>query len=210
MALVMSNDYAALVAGVDSALLLVGAVQTHSLIKLAIHQGNLSDERTDELVRGIGDRLRAGEDPTEDELATASEAFFGSWAAAKSYARPAAMSMVWFLASAVLVISLVGTILWGAIDHHGPWRPMALYTFLASVVGAVVLLLDVGLRVLWDTEPMLEERTDAADMDPTLRDEVFRRLREHRRAPRQAPPRTAPDAQRDGDAADSNIPPQVG
>lgn len=193
MALVMTEDYAALVVGVDIALLVVGTVQILGLLKAATADARKIVAREDAALRVISDRLQAGEEPTPEELEAAAE-----------LSRPRvllptfglmALSQLWAVLSTALLISVTVTVFWAAAEDHGPTPLLASYTAWVTAISAVFLVLEALAQSAHLAHTVLNDDSQRASMGPALYNEALAKLHEYRSTQRQLPTQPSRNAQ---------------
>ncbi|MFI9155513.1 hypothetical protein [Streptomyces sp. NPDC053367] len=191
----MTQEYAALVVGVDIALLVVGTVQILSLLKAAVADFKKLVAREDAALTVISDRLQAGDEPTRDELQAAVDQ-----SRPRQVLPPIGLSflgLLWALVSAALLLAIVVTVFWAADENPGPARLLATYTAWITAISATLLVLEAlvqSARLMNALEE--EEGTERAGMSPALYNAAVAKVEEYRHTQRQAVPVQAdPDPQ---------------
>ncbi|MFD8542528.1 hypothetical protein [Streptomyces sp. NPDC059649] len=186
----MTDNYAAIVMSVDAGLLVVGAVQAHGTINTVRERIRAVNQRHTAAVRVIADRLRAGEEPTHAELSRAHGlARKATGDLRRRFERPATVGLMWAIMSFWLVVSVIATLWWSAMEGHGqaPW--LAEGTWAATAAATIVLLAETVLRFWWAGEAatddleqqQLQRQGAAVDMDAELYHRVTQRLDEFAR-----------------------------
>ncbi|MFI9801944.1 hypothetical protein [Streptomyces sp. NPDC052302] len=191
MDLVMTEEYAALVVGVDIALLVVGTVQILGLLKAARADAEKVFARQDAAVRVISDRLQAGEEPTPEELEVAAE--LGRVRQILPTVGLLVLSHLWMVLSAALLFAVTATVFWAAIEGRGSAPLLASYTAWVTAASAVLLVVEALIQSVRLLKAEVEE---GGGLDPTLYNEALAKLDEYRSTQRQIGPiQAAPDSQ---------------
>ncbi|MFL4901768.1 hypothetical protein ACJ6WF_00920 [Streptomyces sp. MMS24-I2-30] len=189
----MTDEYAALVVGVDIALLVVGTVEILGLLKAASAGARTLVEREDAALRMISDRLQAGEEPTPEELEAAVEAScprlllptFGLMA----------LSLLWAAPSMALLISVTVTVFWAATEAHGRIPLLASYTAWVTLISAALLVLEALAKSARLAHTVLDDDSQRAVMGRALYDEALAKLNEHRSTQGRPPSQLARNAE---------------
>ncbi|WP_030797203.1 hypothetical protein [Streptomyces sp. NRRL S-337] len=193
MRFAMTDNYAALVMSVDAGLLVVGAVQSHGTVTTVRERIRAVNQRHAAAMRVIADRLRAGEEPTNAELHRAHDlSRKATGDLRRRFERPATVGLMWAIMSVWLVVSVVATLWWSAMEGHGraPW--LAEGTLAATALATLVLLAETILRFCWAGEAatddleqeQLQRQVAAVHMDAELPHRVRQRLDEFARGDR--------------------------
>ncbi|MFI9155670.1 hypothetical protein [Streptomyces sp. NPDC053367] len=183
----MTQEYAALVVGVDIALLVVGTVQFLGLLKAAVADFTKLVAREEAALRVISDRLQAGEEPTRDELQLAADQ-----TRPRQVLRPIgliALGLAWALMSTALLFGVVFTVFWSADEDEGPASLLATYTAFVTAISATLLVVEAlvqSMRLL--NTPWSEISPERAGMSPTLYNAAVATVEEYRRTHRRTIP----------------------
>ncbi|MFG3115471.1 hypothetical protein ACGF4C_13785 [Streptomyces sp. NPDC048197] len=186
----MTDNYAAIVMSVDAGLLVVGAVQSHGTINTVRERIRAVNQRHAAAVSVLADRLRAGEEPTNAELCRAHDVSRKATGdLRRRFERPATVGLMWVIMSFWLVVSVIATLWWSAMEGHGqaPW--LAEGTLAATALAPLVLLAETILRFCWAGEAatddlaqeQLQRQVAAVDLDAELYHRVRQRLDEFTR-----------------------------
>ncbi|MFJ8856740.1 hypothetical protein [Streptomyces sp. NPDC102437] len=189
----MSTDYVAVITAIDSALLLVGAVQTYTLAKEGKEETKRFVASLDSGMESLRACVRASETPADEELAAAladapdrKQARSMLW----RMVRPSVLSGLWVGMSLALVTSLTQALIWAASKPHGDDPSTALSTLICTVVGCCVVIGEATIRARWATNEGLAN-IRKWNRDPTNL-EVARLLHIYQQR-REAASQTSPD-----------------
>ncbi|MEU2310177.1 hypothetical protein [Streptomyces misionensis] len=164
----MSNDYAAIVSSVIVAILVVGFVELHDLKKRAREQVLADESQNLPRLQVVFDRLRAGHQLTEAELQTAIAVREERRAMGATFVFQWWLSTAWTFLCGVLISALGLTLLWAAIDGHGPARWLAWYTLLCTGLGILVVLIGAVMKGAAESRAMrraLQSQWDSFDSE---------------------------------------------
>jgi hypothetical protein len=172
----MSDDYAALITTIILAVLLIGTVQTYSLLRAWTNSYAEIARRYVEAWNRAGDAARNGSDPDDEDLeqisivATPRRLLLLAWPAM-------AAGVAWLSICALLVILQIKVLLWSATHEPARDPQLAKWTFYATS-GSVVLLLIEGLAraVLQGISGIWQSLNNYTLFGSDERDVVFRAL----------------------------------
>ncbi|MEE1812812.1 hypothetical protein [Streptomyces sp. BE133] len=136
----MSNDYAAIISSAIVALLIVGFVELHDQKKRAKEQVLAEEAVNFPRLQALFDRIRAGQQLSEDDLLLASQIRKERLAMARVFAIQLRMSAAWSVLCVILISALCLIFVWAAIDRHGPARWLAWYTLACTGLGILAVL----------------------------------------------------------------------
>lgn len=170
MELAMTNDYAAIVAAVIAAVLVIGFVEMHAFTsKGAEYLEALLREEFPPTEDAEAATTRADAEPPSDAALDRYHATIDRRIKAGLFLNIA--GVVWMVLCPALVVALCLITFWAAVDGHGPARWLATYSFAVSSLGVVAvaagalaraILPVVGLyRLRSELVPSVSEREQA-------------------------------------------------
>ncbi|MCI3246519.1 hypothetical protein [Streptomyces spinosisporus] len=147
----MTDDYAAITTSIMAAVQVIATVQFERLLREWTTPVLTSIERRWAAQDTVIARLKAGEEPTRQELATLRETTLLHRQAAgrgrNDVLKFGITGTLWATLSLLIVLTIARILRWSATPHHGPAPELASFVFLTTMVsvGALVLAVIVGV-----------------------------------------------------------------
>ena len=176
----MTDDYAAMTTSIMAAVEVIATVQFERLLKEWTAPVLTSTERKWAAQDTVIARLRAEQEPTQQELAMLRETTALRQQAErhgkKGLVKFGVTGVLWATLSLLIVLTIVKILRWSATPHHGPAPELAYFVFLSTVsaVGALVLAAMVGVMARVVSSAFVDDRRQKALREHL--DEVDRRL----------------------------------
>ncbi|MEU6578507.1 hypothetical protein [Streptomyces sp. NPDC046805] len=177
----MTDDYAAITTSIMAAVQVIATVQFERLLKEWTAPVLTSTERKWAAQDRVIARLKADQEPTQQELAELGETTVLRQQAERDgrngLIKFGVTGVLWATLSLLIVWTIVKVLRWSATPHHGPAPELASFVFLTTVsaVGALVLAAMVSVMARVIGSAFVDERRQKALREHL--DEVDRRLR---------------------------------
>ncbi|MFE0489192.1 hypothetical protein [Streptomyces griseoaurantiacus] len=149
----MSDDYAAITTSIMAAVLVIATVQAERFLKTWTEpmfeiKKNLRAAQDKAVLR-----VRAGEEPTPEELAVLSETTAQHDREARAFVRTALPRYVvgggaWLALTCMIIFYIAQIVRWSGTSHHGPAPELAEQVFLATMISVGALFLSLVVSTL--------------------------------------------------------------